>query len=296
MFETEGDMKGARGYMQRGLRFCEQSRQLWLEYAELEMRYLDKLARRRRILGLDTNRAPNKDTTPETDDMDDNTIALPSITAEDMNPELAKSGAESEQALKDLAATPVFSGGIPIAIFDAAMKKFKNDVSFASPFFDMIADFVEVPSTLKILQHILDTMRASDVDSMEVAVCDFKLPCIGVPRSSAEFPAALGESLQCISSSLNKPDASKVAEQAVKWVLPVLMDRSLDENIAKVVNSSLRRYLKVIGRNDSIGLIQEFITEKQTDAAKVVMKLGSKQFGFSEEMQQLQIALDMEEG
>ena len=39
--------------MQRGTRFCTRNKDLWIEYAKLEMIYLAKIALRRKILGLD---------------------------------------------------------------------------------------------------------------------------------------------------------------------------------------------------------------------------------------------------
>ncbi len=39
--------------MQRGLRMCKTSQQLWLEYFRMELMYAHKLRTRRRILGID---------------------------------------------------------------------------------------------------------------------------------------------------------------------------------------------------------------------------------------------------
>lgn len=295
-FDSEGDMKSARSYMQRGLRFCERSQQLWLEYAELEMRYLRKLAQRRQILGMDIKPASNEGEAAENDAMGDDIIALPGMTAEDMDPELAKAGAESEEALKNLAATPLFTGGIPIAIFDAAMKQFDNDPALASRFFDTVADYSEVPACSKILQHIVDAMQAADPDSPESVICDFKLPCAGIPRSSLDYPSALGESLRRIGSRLEEPNGGHIAAQAIKWLLPALMDVDLDKNIGKVVKSSVRRYLNVMGLEDSLVLIRTIDTENDATSAKALLRLASKQFGSNDQLEERQLTTDTKKG
>lgn len=53
---VKDDLTEARSYMQRGLRFCKHSKDLWLEYAKLEMLYVSKIAARSRVLGLDSAR------------------------------------------------------------------------------------------------------------------------------------------------------------------------------------------------------------------------------------------------
>lgn len=52
-FEHNSNAAAARTLMQRGLRMCKTSHQLWLEYFRMELMYAHKLRTRRRILGLD---------------------------------------------------------------------------------------------------------------------------------------------------------------------------------------------------------------------------------------------------
>lgn len=52
-FEHNSNAAAARTLMQRGLRMCKGSHQLWLEYFRMELMYAHKLRTRRRILGLD---------------------------------------------------------------------------------------------------------------------------------------------------------------------------------------------------------------------------------------------------
>ena len=51
-FEHNSNAAAARTLMQRGLRMCKASQQLWLEYFRMELMYAHKLRARRRILGL----------------------------------------------------------------------------------------------------------------------------------------------------------------------------------------------------------------------------------------------------
>ena len=51
-FEHNSNAAAARSLMQRGLRMCRGSQQLWLEYFRMELMYAHKLRARRRILGL----------------------------------------------------------------------------------------------------------------------------------------------------------------------------------------------------------------------------------------------------
>ena len=52
-FEHNSNAAAARTLMQRGLRMCKTSQQLWLEYFRMELLYAHKLRTRRRILGID---------------------------------------------------------------------------------------------------------------------------------------------------------------------------------------------------------------------------------------------------
>jgi len=52
-FEHNSNAAAARTLMQRGLRMCKTSQQLWLEYFRMELMYAHKLRTRRRILGID---------------------------------------------------------------------------------------------------------------------------------------------------------------------------------------------------------------------------------------------------
>lgn len=241
-------MSTARSYIQRGLRFCKDERKLYLEYAKLEMVYLAKLAARRKILGLDGSRE-------EKQDDDENMIALPTITAADFEPDVGKGIEEvDEKALKKLESAPAFSGAIPTAIFDAAIKQFQqNAPEVAEDFFDLISSFDTVPSTTTILLHILDFLHSTWPSSPETIVCDAKQQFFAIDPQSAEFPAALSKALACVKQGLDKAskkDRSRLVERAVFLLLPYVATASdestaIDEDIAKVLEASVKRYLRI---------------------------------------------------
>ena len=52
-FEHNRNAAAARSLMQRGLRVCRGSQQLWVEYFRMELVYAQKLRLRRKILGIE---------------------------------------------------------------------------------------------------------------------------------------------------------------------------------------------------------------------------------------------------
>ncbi|KAF2091169.1 hypothetical protein K490DRAFT_71397 [Saccharata proteae CBS 121410] len=239
--DAQADMTGARGYMQRGLRFCKSSKLLWLEYAKLEMIYVAKIAARRTILGLDQERKPKK--TQTEDDTADDMIALPEITAEDIDPSLAKDAPVDDVALQNLASTPVLTGAIPMAVFDAAMQNFNNASSVGEQFFDMFAEFEKTPCMRTLLQHVLEYLQTNTPTDLATQSCYWRLPLVGVDTSSPDFPRALGTCLERIKESMASSEKKPaVATKAIALLLPLLDAEELDANIRKVLNASLRQF------------------------------------------------------
>ncbi|SMR60697.1 unnamed protein product [Zymoseptoria tritici ST99CH_1E4] len=254
--ETQGDMGTARSYMQRGLRFCKDEKKLYLEYAKLEMVYLAKLAARRKILGLDGSREEKEDM-----EEDDNMIALPTITAEDIDPDAGKGIEEIDQAaLQRLAAAPAFSGAIPIAIFDSAMKQLKNNaLPAAEDFFDLVASFNQVPASAKILQHILEHLQSTAPTAIETTICEAKHHMLNIPLQSADFPPALSKGLARLKSGVDgasERQRPKYAEKAAAALLAwaetaakdLTEDETLDEDLVTVVEATIKRYRRLGGK------------------------------------------------
>jgi U3 small nucleolar RNA-associated protein 6 len=232
VLDDHADMSQARSYMQRGLRFCKNARPLWIQYAKLELIYIAKLVARQRILGLDEARPKPVQETAQ-DDMDADMIALPQITEEDINP----AQGEDEEALQTLNSTPALSGAIPLAIFDGAMKNFHNDDQFGFEFYEMVSEFEEAPCLGKILEHVVETLRAHNPTSPRTQICYIRLPTAGIRVTSPEFPRALGGALARLKES---PLTADLAREVVNWLQPVAETEDLDPSLKKVIVATMR--------------------------------------------------------
>ncbi|KAJ5918693.1 hypothetical protein N7454_009837 [Penicillium verhagenii] len=220
--DEHADMSQARSYMQRGLRFCKSARLLWIQYAKLELIYIAKLVARQRILGLDEASASKRSKAIGSAEVDHDAdmIAMPAITEEDINP--AAEGDESDeaakQALETLNATPALSGAIPLAIFDSAMKHFKNDDQIGSEFYKMVSEFDDVPCLSKILGHVVEKMQAHKPTSALTLICYIKFPTTGE----------------------SQPLNATLAQEVVNWLRPLSETEDLDPSLKMVIVSTLR--------------------------------------------------------
>ncbi|KAJ5647887.1 RRNA processing protein Utp6 [Penicillium lividum] len=241
--DEHADMSQARSYMQRGLRFCKGARLLWIQYAKLELIYIAKLVARQRILGLDEASQRPKAVESAALDNEADMIAVPEITEEDINP--TTEGDEVDQhALETLNATPALSGAIPLAIFDSAMKNFKNDDQVGFEFYKMVSEFDEVPCLRKILSHVVENMQAHKPTSPQTLICYIMVPTTGVRITSPEFPRALGSSLARLKES--QPLNASLAQEVVNWLKPLSEDEEMDPSLKKVILSTLRNAERVL--------------------------------------------------
>ncbi|KAK8197026.1 U3 small nucleolar RNA-associated protein 6 [Phyllosticta capitalensis] len=284
--DFQADMTGARAYMQRGLRFCKNSRFLWLEYTKLEMIYVAKIAARRQILGLDVERKNEESTA---DDHDADMIALPDITAEDIDPSLKQDDGVDQVALENLANSPVLTGAIPRAIFDAAMKHFEMDPVLGEQFFDLFSEFDRAPCTKDILQHVVNCLNESKPTAVSTQACSFRLPLFGVEPSSPQFPPALGETLQRIKSFLQSSQKTKhqLAEKAILFLLPVFRQEDLDASLRKVLSASMRQFVRELEDDDHLANIVVSLQQaKRADDASMLLAYGAKQWPGSDRLLQ----------
>lgn len=235
--DEQGDMTEARGYMQRGLRFCKRSRNLWLEYAKLELMYIAKIIGRQRILGL--NQGQQHEAIPAKEDSDADMISLPTLTAEDINPNLRVEDDGDQDALQNLNATPALSGAIPIAIFDASMEQFKDD-TFGESFFAMVGEFQHIPCVTIILQHIADQLSVLFPSSPLAIDCFNRQPIMGVEPTSPLFPDLLRTTINRLKSSMEDIPSLVLAERTISWMLPYLNSK-LETNLCTVIKAILTR-------------------------------------------------------
>ncbi|RDL31866.1 Uncharacterized protein BP5553_09268 [Venustampulla echinocandica] len=238
--ESEADMNEARSYMQRGTRFCTRSKDLWIEYAKLEMIYLAKIAIRRKILGLDieestTDEGPGFDTSADM-------IAIPEFKPNTLQPSMIEGVKVDSEAVKDPMTTPALNGAIPLAIFDAARKQQFFCPSAAEDFFDMFAAFTQVKCLSKILQHVLDAISESDPTDASTCNCYVRQPVVGIDPLSPEFPAALGTALDRLNESIHKTkDKAEFTKKTKAWIEAILQLDELDPDIQTVLRHTIRK-------------------------------------------------------
>ncbi|CAO2656440.1 Nn.00g052430.m01.CDS01 [Neocucurbitaria sp. VM-36] len=295
--ETQADITNARSYMQRGLRFCKNSEYLWVEYAKLETIYVGKIAGRRKILGLDIDRTKQQQIDG---DEDTDMIALPEITAEDVNPSLKQDDGVDEVALQNLASAPVLTGAIPLAVFDSAMKQFQGKARVAEKFFDMFAEFDQLACIPRILQHVLEYLQQNSPYVVETAICRFRLKMFGCNPADPELPLALGDALDLISSTVQQypGETARLAEVAVRQLLS--LDRlfaDADPALQKVVRIALRKYVRVLedgeGTGDKVAsLVRSLQHEGERKDAEALIRLSMKYWAANEELQKLYSALE----
>jgi U3 small nucleolar RNA-associated protein 6 len=257
--DEQGDMAEARSYLQRGLRFCKMSQDMWLTYARLELIYISKITARQKILGLDTKQQL-KDQDRVDDDLNADMIALPSLTAEDLDPTLQNAN-DLTDALKALSATPALSGAIPIAIFDSAMNTFL-DLELGSRFFDLVSQFPDLTCTFKIINHIVERLLADSSSSPVTLDCFIRQPLIGVSDSAPTFAESLGVAFSRIQSSFADYPSEQLAEKTAKWVISYL-DKDIDQNIQRALLGILARVLKqATSSGDGMALLLEKANKK----------------------------------
>ena len=249
--EDRGDITEARSYMQRGLRFCKKDERIWIEYARLEMIYISKIVGRRQLLGLDNQRDQQEEEN-KIEGFSSDMVALPAITAEDFDPHKRPNGDIDQEALEKLSASPALLGAIPTAIFDAAMKEFKDSHELCHQFFDMVAEFHNLPCTAQILMRLTETMQAFAPGNPETLIRWIQQPVIGNNVFSAGFPTNFGVSLDRIQTSFKGLESSLAApnilqprtilgQQILEWLLSYLKNEGLDPDIRKVIVVMLRK-------------------------------------------------------
>jgi U3 small nucleolar RNA-associated protein 6 len=235
--EEHADMTEARSYMQRGLRFCNNSKKLWLEYAKLEILYIAKIVARRKVLGIDGNRI-DQPARQSPDDTDADILMLPKVTGEDINPTLPDHNHIDQVALRTLDSTPAMSGAIPIAIFDAGMAHFRKDAAFGKACFDLCSEFENMPFVRKIMGHIVETMMRETPDTWHAQACFIRAAVGGLDVSSPDFPPNLSVLLTRLKSALSQTQQSvDLAEDILGWVQALLDKNDLDPAIRQVMSA-----------------------------------------------------------
>lgn len=292
--DERGDLTEARSYMQRGLRFCKHSKNLWIEYAKLEMIYMAKIAGRRQILGLDEELS-GMESTPNIDSMHANIVPLPALTTTDMDPTQQPQDVVDQDTLQKLSETPALSGAIPIAIFDAAIKQLEGDARIGEEFLDMFAEFQGIPCVHKIRHHVVDVLLAQAPLDPVALTCFIREPVIGIKVLSVAFPGALGVALDRLRTTLQEtlPFSSSpiitrsriaLSSRIVDWILAFVDVQDLDQDILEVLMATLQKLLGQYGAsldqipesndNEIAKLASKLLEKGLKDLAKLLLTFG----------------------
>ena len=248
--EERHDIIQARAYMQRGLRFCKESKHLWFEYAKLEMTYVANIATRGQVLGLNRTRSV-EEVMSNADGRSDLISTKPNTIVSDSELNFQAVEFLDRSVLERLEALPVVSGAIPIAIFDAAMKQFKGDITVGEGFFQVIATFHGIPCAAQILQHMTSSLLNTAPSSPVALSCFIRQPLVGVEALSSRFPEAFGTVVDRLNSTMHdstifkstkegSSSRSLLAERIMKWMLSIIAD-DLDFDIIRVIAVTLKK-------------------------------------------------------
>jgi len=248
--DVQADANAARSYMQRGLRFNQRNRTMYLEHARLEMGYIAKLSARRKILGIDSATSEvaslTADSAQALDDQSD-MIALPTYTAED----LAEQGEDgisrdTRQALSgEDPLAKLLSGAIPLAIFDNAMQQFGSPLDLAEQFYTMFTVFTRISALSLILQRVLDSMVATAADSPFTQSCFCRQSLAGLSIDDPTFPVAMGDVLKRIRSSLAaSSDKATFAKKVSDWLAVLAADEQMAPELKQVIAVMLKQLAK----------------------------------------------------
>lgn len=252
----DGDMEGARGFFMRGCRFCNSSPELWVEYARVEMEWLERQEKKKggKEKGHEASNAAHAvdegdvmmfDDEDEDDfgDGADGDVIIPDPLADEENKKAKEARQALEgDALKKLENSPALEGAIPKAIFDVARKQPFWSAPAGEVFFDMFAEFPRVSAQPTIIQHVLDAMVETYPTHPSTCSCVIRQPLIGVDVATAAFPRALREVLARIKLQTDKTeDAGKLASKTIAWISSVLSKEDLDGGVRTVLEHTKRK-------------------------------------------------------
>lgn len=240
--DVDLDIVQGRSHMQRGLRFNTKSKDMWREYAKLEMVFVAKVFLRRKLLGIEQP----KDAQPEEGaDGDENMWKLPEITGEDFE------GVKLDKSLDTIAlenadTNPALNGALAIAIFDQAMKEIPGDLAVAAEFYDLFAQFDQLKCCARLLEHVVKHMLDTAPQSAKSLWLGVQLPLFGVATADPMFPGRLSTALTGMAAAVGETDRKSELYLFFTRYFTRLLDTSpeLDAGIRKVISASLLKYFR----------------------------------------------------
>ena len=138
-----------------------------------------------------------------------------------------------------------------MAIFDAAIKHFKQSEKLCQQFFDMVAEYREVPCQQSILSHIMNTLRSIAPKSPDTLMRWIQQPVIGTDIITPEFPALfrccldhMKKSFEILDSIHTNPGTARptsiLGQQLIAWMLSYQKE-DLDADVRKVISTTIRK-------------------------------------------------------
>ena len=237
--EEDANMTEARSYMQRGLRFCKSSPNIWLEYTRLELLYVAKIETRRQILGIDQPQSETPEGTKTDAGLDADMISLPRLSQNDINPSSDSIAEVDTTILEKFEHSPVLSGAIPMAIFDAAMKQFDHDENVAKSVFDAVADFTDLGCQSKFLIHVVDDMLEHRNETWQSIVCHIKAAVTGLRSDDPRYPKALGVAVHRLRGySSRLQSCPKAREELEVWLDRLYAADNIDPALQRVAQAA----------------------------------------------------------
>ncbi|RPA72057.1 hypothetical protein BJ508DRAFT_245082 [Ascobolus immersus RN42] len=275
--EIGSDMMAARAYMQRGLRFNNRSKALWLEYTKLELIYITKILIRRRILGIDKVVTEGEN--------GDEEQAKPKVAEEDEE-EFKGDKTMDVLAMENVHTNPALNGAIPLAVFDQAITEFPGDEDMALDFFDLFASFPDLHCYKNLLNHVFEHIEKTYPDSPQTYAIRIEMPLYGIDVTDASvIPAVSG----FLSGIKNKPSELTNVQlfymHIGRFICKFLdINKNLDDALKTVL---VQQVLRICHEAESTGTLtapiyimwhQAELNSGRVDEAIRLLEKGKEQF------------------
>lgn len=153
-FERQGNVPAARKLMQRGLRNCPQSEELWLDYFRMELLFVNKLRERRVVLGLATGEPEAGEPLPTEGAMEEGAAG-----GEGDGGAEGSIAAAATSAKKALAA--VLGGAVAKVVYIEALRTLPDSAQLRLRFLDVLRPFGDAVSSLE--REVLQSLSEGDM-------------------------------------------------------------------------------------------------------------------------------------
>ncbi|ODV90264.1 hypothetical protein CANCADRAFT_104477 [Tortispora caseinolytica NRRL Y-17796] len=230
--DDNSDIIAARRLLQNGLKFNNDSIDLWCAYGHLELSYIVKILLRRKILGID-----NEDNT-QTKDEDESTLLLPETELDLPDIEVNVLGSVDQN--------PALQGSVVKLVFDSGMKVFnfsqKSALKFTKAYADTICEFAD--STIDvwpIYDYVITTAFTEYSSSADLGYLYCISPLQLVAFNTSEFVKRLRISAQ---RAFDLKKSLDIAREYSHYLTSLLTDdtnKELKESITAIAESIISK-------------------------------------------------------